>query len=47
MRLRQHPVSGHSKENRVQNNNSSVHAKVAEGAYRIRRFALQMGEVQG
>jgi len=40
-------VSGHSKENRVQNNNSSVHAKVAEGAYRIRRFALQMGEVQG
>nr|WP_249186988.1 transketolase [Pseudomonas sp. KB-10] len=47
MRLRQHPVSGHSKENCVQNNNSSVHAKVAEGAYRIRRFALQMGEVQG
>ena len=31
----------------MQNNNSSVHAKVAEGAYRIRRFALQMGEVQG
>jgi len=31
----------------VQNNNSSVHARVAEGAYRIRRFALQMGEVQG
>ncbi|MDQ7986052.1 transketolase [Pseudomonas sp. G34] len=31
----------------MQNNNSSVHARVAEGAYRIRRFALQMGEVQG
>ena len=31
----------------MQNNNSSIHAKVAEGAYRIRRFALQMGEVQG
>ncbi|AVO54894.1 transketolase [Ectopseudomonas mendocina] len=31
----------------MQNNNSLVHASVAEGAYRIRRFALQMGEVQG
>lgn len=26
---------------------SPDHARIAEGAYRIRRFALQMGEVQG
>ena len=31
----------------MQNNNSPAHARVAESAYRIRRFALQMGEVQG
>lgn len=47
MKHRQHHAPGHIKENCVQNNNSSVHARVAEGAYRIRRFALQMGEVQG
>lgn len=29
------------------NNNTTACAKVAESAYRIRRFALQMGEVQG
>lgn len=29
------------------NNNSTAYARVAESAYRIRRFALQMGEVQG
>ena len=29
------------------NNNTTAYAKVAESAYRIRRFALQMGEVQG
>jgi len=40
-------LPGQIKENCVQNNNSLVHASVAEGAYRIRRFALQMGEVQG
>lgn len=47
MKHRQHQAPGYIKENCVQNNNSSVHARVAEGAYRIRRFALQMGEVQG
>lgn len=35
------------KENCVQKNISPIHARVAESAYRIRRFALQMGEVQG
>lgn len=35
------------KENCVQNSISPVQARVAESAYRIRRFALQMGEVQG
>lgn len=29
------------------NNNTTACARVAESAYRIRRFALQMGEVQG
>ncbi|WP_312937646.1 transketolase [Stutzerimonas nitrititolerans] len=29
------------------NNNTTAYARVAESAYRIRRFALQMGEVQG
>jgi len=31
----------------VYNNNTTAYARVAESAYRIRRFALQMGEVQG
>lgn len=31
----------------MQNTNSPVHTRVAESAYRIRRFALRMGEVQG
>lgn len=35
------------KENCVYNNNTTACARVAESAYRIRRFALQMGEVQG
>jgi transketolase len=31
----------------VYNNNTTACARVAKSAYRIRRFALQMGEVQG
>lgn len=36
-----------AKENCVQTSLSEAHARLAEHAYRIRRFALRMGEVQG